>query len=72
MFAFFMHFFINIIPHHLLTHVYLHFLDIPHKTVITNPERPVLHQYYTRSKVRAMAEDPAARVEQLEKAHLEL
>ena len=48
------------------------FLDIPHKTANTNPERLVLHQYYTQSKVRAMAEDPAARVERLEKAHLEL
>ena len=37
-----------------------------------NPERPVLHQYYTRSKARVMAEDPAACVERLEKAHLEL
>ena len=48
------------------------FLDIPHKTANMNPERPVLHQYYTRSKVRAMVEDPADRVEWLEKAHLEL
>ena len=37
-----------------------------------NPERPVTHQYYTRSKARAMAEDPAARVERLEKAHMDL
>ena len=48
------------------------FLDIPHKTANTNPEKPVLHQYYTRSKEKVMAEDPATHVERLEKAHLEL
>ena len=51
------------------------FLDIVHtKSANTNPERSISHQYYTRSKARAMAvaEDPAARVECLEKAHLEL
>ena len=37
-----------------------------------NPERPVLHQYYTRSNARVIIEDPATRVERLEKAHLEL
>ena len=37
-----------------------------------NPERPVTHQYYTRSKARAMAEDPATHVERLEKAHMDL
>ena len=37
-----------------------------------NPEKPVPHQYYTQSKARAMVEDPATRVERLEKAHLEL
>ena len=37
-----------------------------------NLERPILHQYYTRSKAKAMAEDQAARVERLEKAYLEL
>ena len=31
-----------------------------------------MHQYYTRSKARAMVEDPATHVERLEKAHLEL
>ena len=67
-----MHFFINVIPHHLLTHAYLHLLDIPHKIANTNPERPVLHQYYTRSKEKEMAEDPATHVERLEKAYLEL
>ena len=36
-----------------------------------NPEKPILHQYYTRSKARAMAEDQA-RIERLEKAYLEL
>ena len=50
----------------------MHLLDIPHKTANTNPERPVLHQYYTRSKARTIAEDPAAYVEWLEKDHLEL
>ena len=50
----------------------MHFLDIPYKTANTNPKRPILHQYYTRSKTRAMVEDLAARVERLEKAHLEL
>ena len=34
-----------------------------------NPERPILHQYYTRTKARAMAEDQAIRIEQMEKAH---
>ena len=50
----------------------MHFLDIPYKIANTNPERPVLHQYYTRYNARAMAEDSVAHVEQLEKAHLEL
>ena len=50
----------------------MHFLDIPHKTVIMNPERLVLRQYYTRSKENAMVKDQAAHVEWLEKAHLEL
>ena len=48
------------------------FLDIPHKTVNTNPERPTLYWYYTRSKTKAMAEDQAIRLEQMEKAHQEL
>ena len=65
-------FFINAIPHHLSTHAYFHFLDIPYKTTNTNPERLVLHQYYTQSKARVMEKDQASRVEQLEKAHLEL
>ena len=42
------------------------------KSAKTNPERPVLHQYYTRSKARVMVEDQVVRVEWLEKAHLEL
>ena len=42
------------------------------KSAKTNPERPVLHQHYTRSKARAMVEDQVARFERLEKAHLEL
>ena len=37
--------------------------DIPHKTANTNPERPILHQYYTHTKTRAMAEDQAIRIE---------
>ena len=39
--------------------------------MITNPEKPTLHQYYTRSKALAMAEDQAC-MERLEKAYLEL
>ena len=64
------------IPYHLITsfntHACLHFLDIFHKIANTNLERSILHQYYTRSKAKAMAEDQATRVEWLEKAHLEL
>ena len=37
-----------------------------------NSKKSISHQYYTRSKARAMAEDPVARVDRLEKAHLEL
>ena len=37
-----------------------------------NPERPISHQYHTRSKARAMVEDLVARVERLENAHLDL
>ena len=37
----------------------------------TNPDKPTLHQYYTRSKARAIVEDQA-RVERLEKANQEL
>ena len=48
------------------------FLDIPFKTANKNPEMPILHQYYTRTKVRAMAEDHGIRIEQMEKAHQEL
>ena len=33
------------------------FLDIPFKIADTNLERPILHQYYTRTKARAMAKD---------------
>ena len=66
-----MHFAFHVI-YILLTHTCLHFLDMPHKIANMNLERPILHQYYTRSKVRAMAEDPATCVERLEKAHLEL
>ena len=62
----------HIIIHHLLIHVCLKLLDIPHKTANTNPERPILYQYYTLTKARAMAEDQAIRIEQMEKAHQEL
>ena len=41
------------------------------KSAITNPEKPILHQYYTRSKAKAMAEDQAC-IERLEKANQEL
>ena len=37
-----------------------------------NLERPILHQYYTRSKAKAMAEDQAIRLELMERAHQEL
>ena len=53
-------------------HECLYFLNIPHKTVNTNPEKPILHQYYTRTKAREMAKDQVIRIEQMEKAHQEL
>ena len=37
-----------------------------------NPKKPISRQYYTRSKARAMAENPATRIDWLEKAYLEL
>ena len=36
-----------------------------------NPDKPTLHQYYTRSKAKAMDEDQA-RIKRLEKANQEL
>ena len=57
--------------HHLI-HAFLHIIrqSIP-RLAITNPKKPTLHQYYTRSKTKAMAEDQA-RFERLEKANQEL
>ena len=37
-----------------------------------NPKKPTSHQYYTRSRTKAMAEDSVAHFDRLEKAHLEL
>ena len=37
-----------------------------------NPERPILHWYYTRSKAKAMVEDQAVRLEHMERAHQKL
>ena len=53
-------------------HACLYFLDIPHKTANTNPKRRILHQYYTCTKARAMAENQATHIKQREKAHQEL
>ena len=70
-FPFFMHFHKHYTTSSISTCMFK-FLDLVHTKVSnTNPKRSILHQYYTRSKVRVMAEDQA-HFEWLEKAHLEL
>ena len=61
-----------IILHHLLICACLIFSTYHIKRATTNPERPILHRYYTRSKAKAIAGDQAVRLERMKMAHQEL